>query len=202
MLLPVILASGSPRRRELLRLLGIPFRVCAPALDEVEAAGGVEEPRAAALAVARAKAEAVAGRFPGRTVLAADTAVLLDGTSLGKPRDAAEAEAMLLRLQGRTHTVVTGVAVVDGEGGRVLTAWEETGVTMLPLSREDVAAYVATGEPLDKAGGYAVQGLGAALVARVEGCYFNVVGLPLARTAALLRELGFHVVRGTGWTRG
>ncbi len=202
MRLPVILASASPRRRDLLGLLGIPFQVCAADLDEAAICGGAADAREAAVAAARAKAEAVAGRFPGRTVLGADTVVVLDGVCLGKPRDAAEAEAMLLRLQGRTHTVVTGVAVVDGEGGRRLAAREETAVTMLPLSREDVAAYVATGEPLDKAGAYAVQGLGAALVARVEGCYFNVVGLPLARTSLLLRELGFHVVRGTGWGHG
>lgn len=202
MRLPIVLASASPRRRELLGLLGIPFRAVPADMDEEAVSTGFADHRRAVVAVARAKAEAVASRCPGEMVLAADTAVLVDGRRLGKPRDEAEAREMLFALQGRTHTVVTGLVLVDGERGRSLEAWEETEVTMLPLGRRDVEAYVATGEPLDKAGAYAVQGLGASFIARVEGCYFNVVGLPLARTAGLLREVGLHVVRGRSWCDG
>jgi len=143
-------------------------------------------------AVALDKARAVAREWMGgpAVVLGADTEVVLDGRYLGKPRDAADAARMLRALSGRTHEVVTGLALVDAPSGREETLAVTTRVTMLDASDEDIAAYVATGEPLDKAGAYAVQGLGARLVARVDGCFTNVVGLPVETTRRLLERWG------------
>jgi septum formation protein len=143
-------------------------------------------------AVALDKARAVAREWTGgpAVVLGADTEVVLDGRYLGKPRDAADAVRMLRALSGRTHEVVTGLALVDAPSGREETLAVTTRVTMLDASDEDIAAYVATGEPLDKAGAYAVQGLGARLVARVDGCFTNVVGLPVETARWLLERWG------------
>ena len=150
-------------------------------------------PAQALAAVALDKARAVASRWTaGRVVvLGADTEVVLDGRYLGKPRDAADAVRMLHELGGRTHEVITGVALVEARSGREETAAVTTRVTMVAASDKEIAAYVATGEPLDKAGGYAVQGLGARLVARVDGCVTNVVGLPVETTRRLLARWGF-----------
>ena len=144
-------------------------------------------------AVALDKARAVAREWMGgpAVVLGADTEVVLDGRYLGKPRDAADAARMLRALSGRTHEVVTGLALVDAPSGREETLAVTTRVTMLDASDDEIAAYVATGEPLDKAGAYAVQGLGARLVARVDGCFTNVVGLPVETTRRLLERWGF-----------
>jgi len=143
-------------------------------------------------AVALDKARAVAREWMGgpAVVLGADTEVVLDGRYLGKPRDAADAARMLRALSGRTHEVVTGLALVDAPSGREETLAVTTRVTMLDASDDEIAAYVATGEPLDKAGAYAVQGLGARLVARVDGCFTNVVGLPVETTRRLLERWG------------
>ena len=143
-------------------------------------------------AVALDKARAVAREWTGgpAVVLGADTEVVLDGRYLGKPRDAADAARMLRRLSGRTHEVVTGLALVDAASGREETLAVTTRVTMRDVSDEEISAYVATGEPLDKAGAYAVQGLGARLVARVDGCVTNVVGLPVETTRRLLERWG------------
>ena len=143
-------------------------------------------------AVALDKARAVAREWTGgpAVVLGADTEVVLDGRYLGKPRDAADAARMLRQLSGRTHEVVTGLALVDAPSGREETLAVTTRVTMIDASAAEIAAYVATGEPLDKAGAYAVQGLGARLVARVDGCFTNVVGLPVETTRQLLRRWG------------
>jgi len=143
-------------------------------------------------AVALDKARAVARQWTGgpAVVLGADTEVVLDGRYLGKPRDADDAARMLRALSGRTHEVVTGLALVDAPSGREETLAVTTRVTMLDASDEDIAAYVATGEPLDKAGAYAVQGLGARLVARVDGCFTNVVGLPVETARRLLERWG------------
>jgi septum formation protein len=143
-------------------------------------------------AVALDKARAVAREWTGgpAVVLGADTEVVLDGRYLGKPRDAADAARMLRALSGRTHEVVTGVALVDAPSGREETLAVTTRVTMTEAGDEEIAAYVATGEPLDKAGAYAVQGLGARLVARVDGCFTNVVGLPVETTRRLLKRWG------------
>ncbi len=142
--------------------------------------------------VALDKARAVAREWTGgpAVVLGADTEVVLDGRYLGKPRDAADAVRMLRALSGRTHEVVTGLALVDAPSGREETLAVTTRVTMIDAGDEEIAAYVATGEPLDKAGAYAVQGLGARLVARVDGCFTNVVGLPVETTRRLLERWG------------
>jgi septum formation protein len=147
---------------------------------------------AAVAAVALDKARAVAREWTGgpAVVLGADTEVVLDGRYLGKPRDAADAARMLRELSGRTHEVVTGLALVDLPSGREETLAVTTRVTMIDAGAEEIAAYVATGEPLDKAGAYAVQGLGARLVARVDGCFTNVVGLPVETTRRLLKRWG------------
>lgn len=191
----LVLASASPRRRQLLEQLGLRFRVRESAVDESPLLAEAGDPGRLTRALALAKAEMVACREADALVLAADTVVVVDGEILGKPRDAAEAVAMLTRLQGRTHRVVTGVVLADGADGRREAVAEETLVTMRPLTRPEIEAYVASGEPMDKAGAYAIQGLGATLVTGVEGCFYNVVGLPLARVASMLKEFGIDVLR-------
>jgi septum formation protein len=185
----LVLASASPRRQELLARLGIPFTVEPSRIPEIHPPG---PPAQALTAVALDKARAIASRWTAGAVivLGADTEVVLDGRYLGKPRDAADAVRMLHELGGRTHEVITGLALVEARSGREETAAVTTRVTMVAASDEEIAAYVATGEPLDKAGGYAVQGLGARLVARVDGCVTNVVGLPVETTRRLLARWG------------
>lgn len=180
----LILASKSPRRRELLQNAGIPFEVRAADVPEVRLAG--EMPVAYVRRLARQKAEAVA-RHEGETILGADTIVLAGHEVLEKPRDEADAKRMLRRLSGREHEVITGICVL-GPGGEVVDS-EATRVRFVPLSDEDVDAYVATGEPMDKAGAYAIQGLASKFIDRVEGDYFNVVGLPVARVNRHLKTL-------------
>ena len=188
----LILASSSPRRQELLRQIGIPFVVEAPEVDEhaVEA----DSPAELVERLALRKASAVAARHPADIVLGADTIVVVDGEVLGKPGDRAEAEAMLTRLSGRPHQVLTGVAVV--RGSEALVAHEETVVRFAPLTREQVQWYVQTGEPMDKAGAYGIQGRAAALIASISGDYFNVVGLPLHRTVQMLTQFGYPIFTG------
>lgn len=183
----LVLASASPRRQELLARLGVPFAVQPSRIPEVHPPG---PPAEALAAVALDKARAVARQWTaGRAVvLGADTEVVLGRRYLGKPRDAADAVRILTELSGRTHEVITGVALVEAPSGREETAAVTTRVTMAAATPEEIAAYVATGEPFDKAGGYAVQGLGARLVARVDGCLTNVVGLPLETTRRLLER--------------
>ncbi len=181
----LVLASASPRRRELLGQLGLRFTVAAADIDETP--HPAEAPEAYVLRLAREKARAVAGRFPGAWVLAADTTVVLGPELLGKPRDEAEARAMLARLSGRTHEVHTGVALA-GRAEEALVV--RTRVTFRTLSAGEIAWYAGTGEPLDKAGAYAVQGKGGFLVAAVEGSPTNVIGLPLGETLALLERAG------------
>ncbi len=183
----LVLASASPRRLELLRRLDLEPEVEPAHVDETPETGETAEEYV--LRVATDKAEAVAGRRPGALVLGADTAVVLDGVPLGKPADRDEALVMLTRLSGRVHEVVTAVVVV-GADGRCHRGVEAAAVTMAVSTREELAWYVATGEPLDKAGAYAVQGLGAVLVERVEGDPTTVIGLPLRRTVRLLRAAG------------
>jgi septum formation protein len=183
---PIVLASASPRRRQLLEMLRVPFRVVVPEVDERVRPG--EPPDAYVRRLSRAKAEAVAAGAPGDVILAADTTVVLDGEIFGKPASAADAVAMLLRLQGRTHEVFTGVAVArDAE---LAQAVDVSRVTFRPADRPTLEAYAATGEPLDKAGGYAIQGLGAPLVERVEGDFFGVMGLPVRLALDLLERFG------------
>lgn len=186
---PLVLASASPRRRALLVRLGLTFDVRPAEADETWPAGLADGP--AAEAVALRKAEAV--EAPGALVLAADTVVVLDGEVLGKPPSAEAARATLRRLSGRTHTVVTGLALrLDG---RHTTAHEATRVTFADLSDAEIDAYVATGSPLDKAGAYGIQDdAGALLVARIDGDYPNVVGLPLRRLYETLRAFAPEAV--------
>jgi len=189
----LILASGSPRRRALLRSTGIPFRVAVPRTEE-----GVEEwvggsPARWVQRLALAKARQVAERERG-LVVAADTIVVCDGELLGKPASAAEAAQTLSKLSGRWHRVYTGLALVQGE--RHYTGYECTEVAFRRLSKGEIARYVSTGEPLDKAGAYAIQGRGTALVRTIRGCYTNVIGLPLPKLLAMLAQ--FRRARSCG----
>jgi len=201
----LILASASPRRRELLAQAGYVFEV-RPAHVNEDARPG-EGATAYVTRLAREKAEAVYNRgqgdlgtreqkdtgpdadaaVEGLVVLGADTTVEVDGQILAKPEDAADAARMLRLLSGRTHRVITGVAVVTARGAHV--AAEVTGVKFLTLSEAEIAAYIATGEPMDKAGAYGIQGRAAKWIPRVEGCYFNVVGLPLALVSTMLEGI-------------
>jgi septum formation protein len=184
--LRVILASQSPRRRELLTLVGIEHEVRPADVDESALPG--ERPAPHAERLARAKAETLARAHPDALVIAADTIVVIDGEILGKPRDVPHAAAMLRRLSGREHTVFTAVACARGRA--VASSVEQVGVRFRPLADEEIAAYVATGEPMDKAGAYGIQGYGATIVERIDGDYFAVMGLPLLRTVELARGLG------------
>ncbi|WP_407351942.1 Maf family protein [Luteimonas sp. R10] len=186
------LASKSPRRRELLARLGVPFTPLDVDVPEAPVPG--ETPRAYVCRVAREKAVAgwrSLGDAPETAVLGADTEVVLDGEVFGKPRDAEAAAAMLRRLSGRTHTVVSAVTLCSAAGER--QAVSVTEVTFAGLAEADIAAYVAGGEPMGKAGGYAIQGGAEAFVAHLAGSYSGVVGLPLFETAGLLRAGGFPV---------
>ena len=187
----IVLASASPRRRELLTQAGFPFEVLASGVAEVRKPG--ESPIALVLRLAREKAQDVSSRLsPDRQaeaiVLGADTVVVCDTEVLGKPTDEADAHRMLRLLAGRTHQVITGVCILAGDV--VETAAEVTYVTMNTLSDEEISAYVASGEPMDKAGAYAIQGYAGRWIPRVQGCYFNVVGLPLALVTAILEGVG------------
>ena len=182
----IVLASQSPRRRELLSLIGIPHEVRPADLDERVLPG--ELPAVHAERLARAKAEEVAATEPDAVVIGADTIVVLDGNILGKPRDAGDATAMLRRLSGRTHTVLTAVSVVHR--GRTVSGVESVEVTFRPLTEEQIDRYIATGEPMDKAGAYGIQGFGAVIVERVHGDYFAVMGLALGRLVDLLAQVG------------
>ncbi len=201
----LLLASASPRRHALLGALGVPFEVVAADVDEAVAVG--EEPAAAAVRLATAKAAAAAGLaraqprsagFAGGAVLVlgADTIVAArDGGPpiLGKPRDAAEAAAMLFRLRGRRHDVVTGVAIVDAASGRCASASATTAVWMRCYGDDEVTAYIASGDPFDKAGGYAIQHAGFHPVAALVGSEANVIGLPLGLVRRLLQRMGAPV---------
>lgn len=180
---PLILASASPRRRELLTAAGFHFDVDAADVDERLLPG--ESAAVYAQRVATSKATAVRARRPGALVLGADTIVVVDGDVLGKPVDDAEATAMLRRLSGRSHRVLTAVAIVGGR--EPMEAIEETIVWMYTLAPEEIAAYVQSGEPRDKAGAYGIQGRASRFIPRIEGSYTNVVGLPVAAVDRLLR---------------
>lgn len=182
----LILASASPRRRELLAQAGFTFEVRPAHVNEN--ARPEEDPIAYVVRLARDKAQAVFAEVndPDVVVLGADTTVTLDGHILAKPEDAADAARMLRMLSGRTHTVITGVAVSTAQTTEV--AAEVTCVQFLTLSDEEIAAYIATGEPMDKAGAYGIQGFAAKWIPRIQGCYFNVVGLPLALVTTMLEQ--------------
>lgn len=189
----LILASSSPRRAEILRGAGITFEVCAPQVEEVRQPNESVEKMVArfAEAKARAAAESVGGNIHA-IIIGADTAVELDGAIFGKPRDAVDAREMLSYLSGRTHDVLTGIFVLRLPDVVTRSAVEKTAVTFAPLDPIEIEAYITSGEPFDKAGGYAIQGRAGRYIPRIDGCYFNVVGLPLARLHALLGELGWR----------
>jgi septum formation protein len=180
----LILASRSPRRAELLTAAGFVFEVFAVDIDETPR--HQEDPSAYVERLAVEKAGAVQALRPGRTVLGADTTVVIDGRILGKPADAAEAVEMLRALNGRVHDVLTGVAVIGDSGVR--SAVERTRVWFDVMTDEDISWYVASGQPMDKAGAYAIQGLASRFIPRIEGSYSNVVGLPVALVSSILRE--------------
>ncbi len=182
----LLLASASPRRRELLAQAGYAFRTAAADIDEACREG--EAPEAFVRRLALEKAQALFRSQPDCVVLGADTTVVCDGRILNKPATIAEAETMLRRLSGRRHQVHTGIAVVAGRPA--LTHVETTQVTFGAIAEDDLRSYLATGDSLDKAGGYGIQGYAARWIPRIEGDYFNVVGLPLAATVRLLREAG------------
>jgi septum formation protein len=183
---PIVLASASPRRHELLARAGVAFEAHPAHLDESPRRG--EPPEETLARLARAKAVAVAAEIGDLPclVLAADTGVLLDDELFGKPRDPGHAVEMLVRLAGRTHRVITEVAIAEAGGARLWACRAESRVTMRAATRDELARYVAGGEPLDKAGAYAYQGEGRVFVSRVEGSESNVIGLPLEETLALL----------------
>jgi nucleoside triphosphate pyrophosphatase len=190
----MILASSSPRRAEILRDAGIPFTVCATQIDETPFPGESAQAMVARLAQAKARAAAslVNASDGDCIVIGADTTVELNGEILGKPDDAAHASEMLAKLSGCTHRVLTGMFILQLPGNATRAAVEISTVTFATLSEIEIAAYVSSGEPMGKAGGYAIQGLAGRFIPKIEGCYFNVVGLPLARLYALLRELGWE----------
>ncbi|MFL5619214.1 MAG: Maf family protein [Gemmatimonadaceae bacterium] len=190
--LRVILASQSPRRRELLTLVGIAHEVRPADIDESYLAG--ERPHEHAERLARGKTAVIVDREPDAVVIGSDTIVVVDGEVLGKPADERDAERMLARLAGRSHTVVTAVAVAWR--GQTRSAVEEVGVTFHPLTRAEINAYIATREPMDKAGAYGIQGYGATIVSRVDGDYFAVMGLPLQRLTRVLGSLGIRYAFG------
>lgn len=187
---PILLASGSPRRRELLAQLGLQFEIAAPDVDETPLPGEAPVPYVGRLAVVKAMAVAAGD---DTLVIAADTTVEIDGDILAKPADAAEARAMLRRLSGRAHHVHTGVALRRGEHTlcEVVTAH----VTFATLTDAQIDWYVATGEPMDKAGAYAVQGIGGVFVEKVDGSVSNVIGLPLHTVVRLAEQLGVSLLR-------
>ncbi|PYN02300.1 MAG: septum formation protein Maf [Candidatus Rokuibacteriota bacterium] len=186
----LVLASASPRRRELLRQICPEFDVVPSEIDETLDGGPTAE---AVARLALRKARAGAAHAPSAIVLAADTVVVIDGMALGKPAGAQEARAMLMRLRGRAHEVVTGVAVVEAGAGREASTTVVSRVLMASYPDTTIEAYVASGAPLDKAGGYAIQDLDGRLVDALVGSYTNVVGLPLEATRRLLEEFGVAV---------
>jgi septum formation protein len=185
---PLILASQSPRRRELLAALGVPFEVAASDVEEMAWPG--ETPAALVQRLARSKAQAVADRYPGRIVLGADTVVVLDDIVLGKPADAAEAMTMLRSLRGRSHLVLSAVYALNVAAGQEAAALHTSLVWMRDYGDAEVAAYIASGDPLDKAGAYAIQNPSFAPVAAIEGCFSSVMGFPLAEVAHVLEAVG------------
>ncbi|MEW5954843.1 MAG: Maf family protein [Bacillota bacterium] len=193
----IYLASASPRRKSLLEQIGVPHTVLFKNVDET----GYEDlpPAAQVEKLALRKASAVAGDLDRGLVIGADTVVVWRGRVLNKPGNAAGALDMLLKLQSAEHTVYTGLVLIDASTGQTAVGSESTLVKFRPASPAELKAYIATGEPLDKAGAYGVQGIGGAFVESITGCYFNVVGLPLARLVKMLADFGIEV--GRFWPR-
>jgi len=191
MMRPLILASASPRRQELLKALGLPFIVVPAEVDERQQTS--ESAAALVQSLSQAKAAAVAARYPDAVIVGADTVVVLDGLVLGKPADAAEAGRMLRALRGRAHLVYSAVTALAAATGRQATAVSESRVWLRNYREAEIAAYVASGDPLDKAGAYAIQHRDFTPVARITGCYASVMGLPLGHLARVLAAVGVAV---------
>lgn len=187
----LVLASGSPRRKELLQQLGLTFSVRPSEADE---SLPMTDPETAVQELARRKAVSVADQTDHALIIGADTLVVCDQEMLGKPKDEQDALRMLMRLQGRTHQVISGIAIVeviDGKVHRTETEARQTMVRMLPLSQNQIKWYIQTGEPFDKAGAYGIQGIGAMFIDSIEGCYFNVVGLSLSLLVQMIERMGY-----------
>jgi septum formation protein len=196
---PVVLASSSPRRRELLERAGLQFTIDPSETDEkLDDSRGPEE---LAKLISSMKARSAAQRHPGSIIIAADTFGVLDGKLLGKPCDAADAQEMLRRMSGKCHLVLTGFTILDSESGKAVSRVVKTKVYFNELSSGQIDEYVATGEPLDKAGAYAIQGLGAGMVEKIEGDYFNVVGLPVSALARELKKFGIELPNASQFDR-
>lgn len=189
---PIILSSASPRRRELLALVGLKFIVDAGEYEE-DMNTDLSPPELARF-LSRKKAEDVAGRHKKAIIIAADTFIVFQGALMGKPRDEGEARAMLKKLSGKTHSVITGYTIIDTESRKRLSRVVETRVSFKRLTVQEIDAYVRSKEPLDKAGAYAIQGLGSVIVRKIEGDYFNVIGLPLSSLADSLKRFGVSVL--------
>lgn len=191
---PIILASASPRRAELLNQLGLDFQVIPSDVSEVIPEKSTA-PQELVTKLALHKASDVACKVERGLVIGADTLVVLEDIIFGKPSGPAEAVKMLSILSGKYHSVYTGIAMVQVPSGRTEAGYSETKVKFRSLAEEEIQSYVATGEPLDKAGAYGIQGKGGVLVERIEGCYFNVVGLPLSKLAEMLQKFGISIWR-------
>lgn len=189
--LPLILASGSPRRRELLDLMGLTYTVETPDVDESFS----DRPSETVMEISRRKAAAVAARHSDSIIIAADTLVFADG-ALGKPHTPERAKEMLRSLAGNWHHVYTGITVINTRSGRILRNVDKTRVHLVPMTEQEIDAYVATGEPLDKAGAYGIQGMGGMFVDRIDGSYSNVVGLPMSMLRIMLAQVGGVDERG------
>ena len=189
--LPLILASGSPRRRELLDLMGLTYTVETPDVDESFSG----RPSETVMEISRRKAAAVAARHSDSIIIAADTLVFADG-ALGKPHTPERAKEMLRSLAGNWHHVYTGSTVINTRSGRILRNVDKTRVHLVPMTEQEIDAYVATGEPLDKAGAYGIQGMGGMFVDRIDGSYSNVVGLPMSMLRIMLAQVGGVDERG------
>ena len=188
----IILASSSPRRKALLEQLGLKFTVDTSVQEDGEFSS--REPHEIARKISLNKAKSVAGRYPDAIIITADTFGVIDGRIIGKPHSVKEAHVMLAELSGKSHTVITGFTILDTATGKVVTKSVETTVYMKHITKSEIEAYVRTGEPLDKAGAYAIQGLGALFVEKIDGDYFNVIGLPLFALGEVLKEFGIEVL--------
>jgi septum formation protein len=189
----IILASASPRRKEILLTAGLKFDICVS--DYEEDLGMKKEPRALARFLSRKKAEGVAHKYKNAIIIAADTFIVFKGKLLGKPHTAKEAIKMLTMLNGKAHSVVTGFTVLDTGSNKLVSRSIETKVYFKKSTQKEIKAYVSTKEPLDKAGAYAIQGLGAVFVEKIEGDFLNVVGLPLAALAESLKKFGVSILK-------
>ncbi|MED1664451.1 Maf family protein [Brevibacillus laterosporus] len=188
----IVLASSSPRRQELLACLGLPFRIQVSNVDETIS----EEiaPEEIVKILSHRKADAVAKNLSFGLVIGSDTIVVLDGQVLGKPHDEEDAFRMLTSLEGRKHEVYSGLAIIDVSTGKIAVDYSSTRVKMRTMTAEEIRGYIASKEPMDKAGSYAIQGLGSTIVERIEGDYFTVVGLPLNRLAQMLNQFGISLL--------